>query len=440
MTYIRSEPTVSATLASDYQDFADLIHNIATGSSLSAVAINAAGSGYAVGDRLFIAGGTRVHNLQAQIEVTSIGGGGTVTGIRIYSAGLYTVNPGTGQATSYITGTGGTGLTVDTTLTSNGWTALRATNVGGAGQREVILEGPGAGSDEIICGYRSFSDAGSGARNLCINAFTGFDSGLTYGNQPGRSPGLDTASSGADLGGSYALLTDASSFAWWVRITPRSIVGVAKVGTCYSSFGFGFINTFATTGEWPYPIFVAGTSSERFRTPGAGNISSSGICDPIADANGDIGPMQVRNPSGVWKSVQNSVDGSPRGAGTTDVKLFPGGDVSPTSLTGDDWYSNGQATLSQLIPRSGNPGTQSVRLVRTTNSGGDLVIRIPATLVVVSGTSPVGVYGEIDGVFWFDTAGTVVAENRFSDGSDRFTVFQSGVRSDNWSHWALREN
>jgi hypothetical protein len=112
-----------------------------------------------------------------------------------------------------------------------------------------------------------------------------------------------------------------------------------------------------------------------------------------------------------------------------------------TYLSGDDWFSaSGTGNFTQFIPGSGDPGSQSIRLLPTEDGANDLYIRIPATLIWSNGSTPGGVYGEIDGAFWFEAAATIVAENRLSVGTERFTAFQSGVRSDNWALWCLRES
>lgn len=382
--------------------------------------VGAGGTGYTVGDQLTVSGGTFGRPAIFQVATAPAGVVATVT---LVDRGDYTTTPGNPAST---TGGTGTGCTLNITY--------------GTGEREVILEGEGSGSDEIYVGYRSFFDSGSGARNLCLNGFTGFSSALSYEDQPGRSPGLDTAASGGDLGGAYVLLTS-STVTWWISVTPRRIIGVAKTGTCYSSFHLGFLNPFATGGEWPYPLFICGTTSERFRTPGTTIISSSGIIDPVRDSTADVGPGLVRLASGTWADVYNSTNGSPRSAATQGVLISPAGRLTGITFgSGDDWYNTSTNTWDQYIPVSGDPGTTSNRLLRTTNSGGDLIITVQATLIWSNGATPQGVLGEIDGAFWFDTAGTVVAENRFTDGGVRYTAFQSGIRADNWALWALRED
>lgn len=84
-------------------------------SFLSAVAINAAGTGYAPGDLVTVDGGT--FTCPMVLEVLTAGGGGAVTSLRIVQGGVYTSTPGAvGAATTIRTGSGNDDLTVDLTF------------------------------------------------------------------------------------------------------------------------------------------------------------------------------------------------------------------------------------------------------------------------------------------------------------------------------------
>lgn len=395
--------------------------NVANTAQSATVA--AGGSGYVVGDTLTLSGGTAV--TQATFRVATVSSG-AVTSVTLLTPGNYVTNPGSPVST---TGGTGTGCTLTVTF-------------GGTGERELILQGSGSGSDQIIVGYRTFNDSGSGARNILVSGFTGFNSALTYDNQPGRSPGLNGVTSGADLGGCYLLLSN-STINWWISVTSRRIIAVCRVGSCYSSMYAGFLNPFATAGEWPYPIFIGGTSSNYLAIPSTSNISTSSVLDPIAHASGSIaGPGEVRTPAGNWVSVANGFQsGSARNPVTSGVLVSPGSTPSVSKPTSDDWFStNTDDSFLRYIPSSGIPGTPTATLLRTTNSGGDLFPLFPGTVVYAIDVNTTGVYGEIDGFFWLSAAGTAVAENRFSVGTTRYRIFQSGVRTDNWALFALRES
>lgn len=77
-----------------------------------ALAIDAGGATYAIGDEFLIVGGT--FSIQGRGIVTAVSAG-VVTGARVIDPGEYTVNPGAAAVTS---GAGDDNLTVDTTLTT----------------------------------------------------------------------------------------------------------------------------------------------------------------------------------------------------------------------------------------------------------------------------------------------------------------------------------
>lgn len=76
---------------------------------LNVVAIASPGSGYTVNDTLTVSGGT---GNSAQVQVSSIGSNGTVTGLSISNSGFYTSNPPLSNTTL----TGGTGTGAKATL------------------------------------------------------------------------------------------------------------------------------------------------------------------------------------------------------------------------------------------------------------------------------------------------------------------------------------
>lgn len=108
-------------------DYIELLQNlvqIATSRHLDAISINAAGTGYVAGDLLGITntGSTRTHD--AQLEVLTVGGGGSITSARISMGGAYTVDPTTTTGNAATGGTG-TGATFNLTFDDTGWSVQR---------------------------------------------------------------------------------------------------------------------------------------------------------------------------------------------------------------------------------------------------------------------------------------------------------------------------
>jgi hypothetical protein len=82
------------------------------GSAVISQSITAAGTGYAVGDTITVTGG--IYSQQTIYTVSTIGGGGAVTGLTVVNNGVYTVPPGTPASTT--TSGNGTGLTLTLTF------------------------------------------------------------------------------------------------------------------------------------------------------------------------------------------------------------------------------------------------------------------------------------------------------------------------------------
>ena len=74
------------------------------------VSINAGGTGYAVGNTLTVVGGTG--SILAELTVSTVSGGGAITGVSISNAGLYTTKP-----SNPVSVTGGTGSSATFNLT-----------------------------------------------------------------------------------------------------------------------------------------------------------------------------------------------------------------------------------------------------------------------------------------------------------------------------------
>ena len=95
--------------------------DLATNDNAVAVAINAGGTGYVIGDILTVTGGTIINSLVTTLEVTSVAAG-VIDGIRIFNTGAYSAQPG--NPVSHTGGTG-TGATFNLTFEVQNWTINR---------------------------------------------------------------------------------------------------------------------------------------------------------------------------------------------------------------------------------------------------------------------------------------------------------------------------
>ncbi|MCK5549529.1 MAG: hypothetical protein KAI41_03265, partial [Hyphomicrobiaceae bacterium] len=224
--------------ATDYIDLLLDLEALAVNSHVDSLAINVAGTGWAVGDVFDINGGTTVLGLNATGEVLAEAGG-IPSLIRVFNGGAYTVNPGVAATTTAIFPATGINLTVDTTVLATGWSVDRAALVSGGPERELLIRGIGAGADEIFMGFQTNRDTGSGTFLWDMAGATGFDNGELFADQPGSSKAnLETD----------ALFTPLNNgiIDYWFVIDGFHIKGVFKSGSTYTNLYAGFINTFAT--------------------------------------------------------------------------------------------------------------------------------------------------------------------------------------------------
>tara|TARA_R110002167_G_scaffold93122_2_gene249829 strand:+ start:26517 stop:28184 length:1668 start_codon:yes stop_codon:yes gene_type:complete len=115
----------SGTGITDHIDMLDKLIEVITSRNLTAVAINAGGTGHAIGDVIEITATGATSTIVAQLEVTTLSGS-VISGIRIYRGGAYTVDPTTIVANPQSATSGsGTGATFDLTFSAATWAVNR---------------------------------------------------------------------------------------------------------------------------------------------------------------------------------------------------------------------------------------------------------------------------------------------------------------------------
>lgn len=163
--------------------FLKAVQDILTNDHVTALAVNAGGSGYVVGETFEVVGGTAVSGFVARGIVTEVAGG-VVTGCKVTSAGAYSTLPGvTGATTTNASGVG-TGLTVDLTTAAASWTLDRSTYVDDTTDFECLFTSVKASNAPTI-GFDTYTSGGNeGIRMLTATGYSGTDQ-ITA--QPGGS-------------------------------------------------------------------------------------------------------------------------------------------------------------------------------------------------------------------------------------------------------------
>lgn len=416
--------------ATDYIDLSNAIVEAATEASVATVGISSGGSGYVVGDILSVAGGTGT--VTAQIEVTSVAAG-VIDGVRIYNSGVYTVNPSSPNSA-----TGGSGSSASLTLTfaDNGWTAELDQAYSGS-NREVVLNGEGGGTDEIFVGWRTFHNVPGDYYNFELHGLTGYDSGLDFDEQVGISPGFFDASVENNRHGAY-LLAHNTSIEYWLNIDSYRIIIFAKVGSAYFNAYLGFGNRFGTAGEIPYPMVVAGHTSE-YNAPSSQSQLSSGLVDPWRSTGANTaGPMFVLNTDNTWLSVANGHVSTGSKTALYDRVVIPcqiPDGVSDAGTPSEDKFTLDYQAFGDIIPETLLSGPATANLQPTPGTTDQRVI-FPAIVVM---TDPQQIPLELDDVFWVHAFGSMTSEDRIIISDEVYRVFQNCNRTDSYAYLAVKE-
>jgi hypothetical protein len=415
--------------ASDWLDFSDELVAAATGNSMTGIAIISGGTGYTLGDILTVVGGTGT--VVAQLEVSSLAGT-VIDGVRIYNAGVYTVNPGNPNA---VTGGTGSSASMAVAFAASGWTVKRDTTWSGS-ETEVILEGSGGGSDEILIGWRTFSDGPGDYYNFELHGMTGYSSGLDIQEQPGISPGVHDGVAAAQFSGAYLVATNVP-FYYFLNINAYRIIITIFVGSVYNHAYLGWGNRFATSTEYPYPMVIAGSAS-RPEIKTSESAKHSTLTDPWTISGSDArGPMLIYGTDGAWYDVTNRLGTSPKDDRCVIPCQRPQG-VSGVPSDPEDRFMTTGIDFSDLIfsLSSGDGGAAAANLLPT----GDDDHRVLLPAIVVFSVPSAQVLVELDEVFWCHSFGGPKNEDRFINDSDfAFRIFQNCNRTEDYSYLAIKE-
>lgn len=209
---------------------------------------------------------------------------------------------------------------IRTMALANGWVQERYdnTNLNGESQidLEMILRGEGlSGTENIWAAFTTFQSALSDYYNISLSGHIGYVPGNTLELQPGWSDHR------------WVPMWDLT-IEYWLAINAQRIAFGAKVETHYYSGYAGKYFSFATPGQFPYPICVAGTSganSDRYSTSPSVDIFNGA---KLRDYNGNwitVSMIPYENPyfdSIKNQGIGNFVSTPPRDTGG-DYPLLP---------------------------------------------------------------------------------------------------------------------
>lgn len=177
-----------------------------------------------------------------------------------------------------------------TFASANGWTVLEQSST------QVYMRGAGAsGLDEIYAGIRAYEVTASNRYNFELYGSWGYVAGKTYNSMPMAAGPM----SGKYV---YTYLWN-SEIPYWLSVTGRRIICVAKVNTVYQHIHLGFINPPATNNQYPYPLLIGGCGSTDTY-----NYATTSDVTAYWAYNGSTGSGNLSLPGGGWGKI--STDGS----------------------------------------------------------------------------------------------------------------------------------
>jgi hypothetical protein len=207
-----------------------------------------------------------------------------------------------------------------------------------------------------------------------------------------------------------------SSIPYWFNVNSRRIIVVAKVSTVFTMSYLGFILPYATPGQYPYPLFIGGTtwlssgSSLRFSSATDNDQMFWRGRTPLQTASSSAS-FKLRTPSGVWRSRNNHVDFDYTNVNSSEKDMegmYPYIGVSNLATAGNGYWAD----------------------YRRPNLDGSYALTPIQYREAATPITDANVVGELDGIFHvsgFDNSAENIVE---ADGFEHLVVpniFRTGV-------------
>lgn len=272
---------------------------------------------------------------------------------------------------------------VEAFAVANGWTSRRSTyNAGTSTDGELILEGEGlSATDAIVVGVQTFKDVAAGRYNFRIRGFTGWD-GAVWNSLPGPSAER------------YVPLWQ-NSIPYWLMVNAQRILLMAKCSTFYHYMHLGFIDTYSTDDEYPYPLMIGGTASSS-------TVKYSDATPRAFWGKNSQNEAELIMPSGLWVTISNISN-----------------------------IANGFA----IMPWRWGAGGQVFPVVR---DGFGVVPLVPAVVTMPTGTAGIkGTFGQVDGMYWAPGP-NISVEDIITIGGTDYVIGHDVFRGSTNDHVALR--
>lgn len=464
--------------------------NGAYANRLASATVSAAGTGYAVGNILEVQGGSA--RCKAKVQVATISGSGVATVTVFEDGGAYSSTPSNPASTTKVgptagTGSGctltgtytglvgtsavataggtGTGCTVDITLAETGWSCERNTNNTTfnslTDEKEVVLKGDATGrTNKPYVGFCTGTTT-SGINTRPFIAPIGMIA---------HNPALSNIAAQPNILGTPATFPDnlpymccdenaVQEMDFWITADDFRIGGVFNINSGavttddgqYMHWYAGFMDTFATESENPYPMFIGATARSRNQDPSVASLNFSGVAECITSTALSTGWYYYRVETSSWVNVLNSTNNQ------TDTYcvdgMLPMAKIrepnSGATNEGLRWLATyGLASIYIGIGSTGR--ASSTRRLMPVPGTTPALFPIPLTVVSRQGSTQDPTLdmprGQLRGFFWvFNTNAAGATISNFSEdyvtiGSDRYRVFHNHLNNAIYQFICIKED
>lgn len=303
----------------------------------------------------------------------------------------------------------------DLVVVGEEWVQVQSFTIS-ADTEEIVLRGPGGGTDEIYVGLRRYLAVDTDASRISLFGMSGI---------------LDTAmdiTQNLNCSPETRIFMDVGSMRYWFVASGRRFMMVVNMSTVYQAAYAGFFLPYTNPLTYPYPMFVGGSAATF---SGTGVVTSWRSASdyhanfPFAPYNTGASIDQATNgymldPSGAWlgcAASQNApISIAPSNFNPADPDTAARWHIAPTSDNASDSW-----------------GYSSIR-ARLTQSYGGVMTLIPMTL---HQTVPsIQNFGILDGVYVVPGVNNAV-ENTIEIDSVDYLVVQNVFRTTTGSYWAM---
>jgi hypothetical protein len=182
-------------------------------------------------------------------------------------------------------------LKTNSTLVAAGqaWTQISGPTGTLTDTSEIVMKGPGAGTDEILVGMRANISVGGDYYNINFSGFTTWNPATSYAGQVNSTH-------------DYMLNCWNQPMPYWFVANGRRFIVVVRVASVYMSAYCGFILPYVLPNLWPYPLFIGACSRTPTWRYSVATPNMSAFFDP-GETNASL-----MFPDVIWRGVVNRFD------------------------------------------------------------------------------------------------------------------------------------